>query len=484
MGLKIRDTFNNEGALNNADFKGRSIIDSSHTSINSITDDLILGSSISSSPEITGSLSVIKDLFIDTSTLQIKRFFEGVSSTIIQHQHNQVPLTINYDLGQECMVTFFKIHQPPISSQFINTTGLLNERTQFSSFIRNVEFSGSNDNSNFTPITQLKDPGNQISTQKIETQFTNPNQFRYYRFKLSEFGTNPDNNNDVYDYLVTSSIFISEITLENKESINKINRNAILPSIFSAPPIRLYRGWNMIGYNLPYKSDIFQAMIGLFESLPGHFSNYVQIIKQTDGAFRAFNPVQGGTLGELLPHVGYMIFLLDTAPSSFTTSFKFGRSSIAQDITPDGGNYQLIGSDLFYTNRSDYISVSNEMTFDVEEGWQHIAFPRFHTQPIHQALRAAFADTGDERIEYDPVTNTFTPDPYSFPLQSGRVHIQQFINIIKTVDGTFQSYYNGQTGGSLFHLNSNEGYMVSFLRPVTLRFAGDPLKSSLPLIDQ
>jgi|TARA_R110000744_G_scaffold120725_1_gene224944 hypothetical protein len=480
MGLKIRDTFNNEGALNNADFKGRSIIDSSHTPINSITDDLILGGSISSSPEITGSLSVIKDLLIDTSTLQIKNFFNGVSSTIIQHQHNQVPLTINYDLGKECMVTFFKIHQPPISSQFIN-----DEFTQYSSFIRNVEFSGSNDNSNFTPITQLKDPGNQISTQKIETQFTNPNQFRYYRFKLSEFGTNPNNNNDVYDYLITSSIFISEITLENKESINKINRNAILPSIFSAPPIRLERGWNFIGYNLPYKSDIFQAMIGLFESLPGHFSNYVQIIKQTNGTFRSFGTAQGGTLGELLPHVGYLIYLLNTAPSSFITSFKFGRSSIAQDIIPDGGNYQLIGSDLFYTNRSDYISVSNEMTLEVEAGgWQHIAFPRYHPQPIHEALRAAFADTGGERIEYDPVTNTFTPDPYSFPLQSGKTHIQQFIQLIKKVDGIFQSYYNGQTGGSLSNLDSNEGYMVYFLAPVTLRFAGDPLKISLPLIDQ
>ena len=128
------------------------------------------------------------------------------------------------------------------------------------------------------------------------------------------------------------------------------------------------------------------------------------------------------------------------------------------------------------------------MTFDVGEGWQHIAFPRYHGQPIHQALRAALADTGDERIEYDPVTNTFTPDPYSFPFPPtehyNNTKIQDFINIIKNVKGKFQSYYSGQTGGILSHLTSNEGYMVRFVRPVTLRFAGDPLKSSLPLIDQ
>ena len=117
MSLRVRDTFIDfEGAnpSTNADFIGRTIRDTSQITVNSVSNPLILNCIISTIPDITGSLSQIKNLTTPTFTgtgEAVNGLHLGESSpNVIEHQHNQVPLQINYDFGEQCLINHFKIN--------------------------------------------------------------------------------------------------------------------------------------------------------------------------------------------------------------------------------------------------------------------------------------------------------------------------------------------------------------------------------------
>lgn len=486
MGLKVRDTFLDfEGAnpSGNADFKGRTKKDTSQIIVNSVNNSLIINSVISTIPNITGSLSQIKNLTKPSNAFfngeAIKSLHLGESSPdIIEHQHNEVPLQINYDFGEQCLINHFKINSPPLYPIFDDVA-----YTTYHSFARKIEFSGSNDNSNYTPLTELNNDflGTyaDISLQNMSKTFPNNNQFRFYRFKISEYGPHPDIVDTFINQsnFITGSFFITEIEFENKEPSNKINTNAILFSNFDSPLISLHNGWNMIGYNLPLPpTDFYESMAALMQT--PNYQTRMTIIKNVDGQFHA--PSTGGIhvgFTTFVPTEAYMIYCINLPGESLTTRFPLELMNFNEsDVSLSDFN-----------TLTEYKSFANaNHSLQLNEGWNMVSYPRYtRNDDTLKALYAAFVDKPPGSITYDKdldiyLLNNQEVDIYSLPLRNGATHLNQLMKIFKNNLGQFASPENNYFNMPLV---PGQGYQLYALQSVTINFAGDQVISSLPFID-